>query len=88
MTIYLAIKQQAETSAQLAVAAAQGKMDPDGLAKAKVDNGSKEVPSVLLSPIAVTKDNISDTVIKDGFLTTDEICTGPYKKACKEAGIQ
>jgi D-xylose transport system substrate-binding protein len=87
-TIYLAIKQQAETSAQLAVAAAQGKSDPDGLAKDKVDNGSKQVPSVLLSPIAVTKDNIDDTVIKDGFLTTAEICTGPYKKACEEAGLE
>jgi D-xylose transport system substrate-binding protein len=87
-TIYLAIKQQAETSAQLAVAAAQGKSDPDGLATAKVDNGAKQVPSVLLSPIAVTKDNISDTVIKDGFLTTDEICTGKYASACKEAGIE
>ena len=42
-TIYLAIKQQAETSAELAVDAAHGKMDPDGLAKAKVDNGSKQV---------------------------------------------
>ena len=87
-TIYLAIKQQAETSAKLAVEAAQGKMDPDGIAKAKVDNGSKKVPSVLLSPIAVTKDNIQDTVIKDGFLTTDEICTAKYADACKEAGIQ
>jgi len=46
------------------------------------------VPSVLLSPIAVTKDNIQDTVIKDGFLTTDEICTGKYASACKEAGIE
>jgi D-xylose transport system substrate-binding protein len=87
-TIYLAIKQQAETSAKLAVEAAQGKMDPDGIATAKVDNGSKMVPSVLLSPIAVTKDNIQDTVIKDGFLTTDEICTGKYASACKEAGIE
>ena len=87
-TIYLAIKQQAETSAQLAVAAAQGKDAPAGLADAKVDNGAKQVPSVLLSPIAVTKDNISDTVIKDGFLTVDEICTGSYKAACKEAGIE
>ena len=87
-TIYLAIKQQAETSAQLAVAAAQGKMDPDGLAKDKVDNGAKQVDSVLLDPIAVTKDNIQDTVIKDGFLTVDEICTGKYAAACKDAGIQ
>jgi D-xylose transport system substrate-binding protein len=87
-TIYLAIKQQAETSAQLAVAAAQGKMDPDGLADDKVDNGAKQVDSVLLDPIAVTKDNIQDTVIKDGFLTVDEICTGKYADACKDAGIE
>ena len=87
-TIYLAIKQQAETSAELAVAAAQGKDAPSGLLNAKVDNGSKQVDSVLLSPIAVTKDNISDTVIKDGFLTVDEICTGKYKAACTEAGLQ
>jgi D-xylose transport system substrate-binding protein len=63
-------------------------MDPDGLANAKVDNGAKQVPSVLLSPVAVTKDNIKDTVIKDGFLTTAEICTGKYEAACKEAGIE
>jgi D-xylose transport system substrate-binding protein len=87
-TIYLAIKQQAETSAQIAVAAAQGKDAPADVVDAKVDNGAKEVPSVLLSPIAVTKENINDTVIKDGFLTVDEICTGSYKAACKEAGIQ
>lgn len=87
-TIYLAIKQQAETSAQIAVAAAQGKDVPAGVIDSKVDNGAKQVPSVLLSPIAVTKDNINDTVIKDGFLTVEEICTGSYKTACKEAGIQ
>jgi D-xylose transport system substrate-binding protein len=87
-TIYLAIKQQAETAAQLAVAVAQGKDVPSGLLNAKVDNGSKQVDSVLLSPIAVTKDNISDTVIKDGFLTVDEICTGKYKSACTDAGIE
>ena len=87
-TIYLAIKQQAETSAEIAVAAAQGKDAPADVVDAKVDNGAKQVPSVLLSPIAVTKDNINDTVIKDGFLTVDEICTGSYKAACEEAGIQ
>jgi D-xylose transport system substrate-binding protein len=86
-TIYLAIKKQAETSAQLAVDAANGKAAPAGLVNAKVDNGAGEVPSVLLSPIAVTKDNIKDTVIKDGFLTPGEICTGPYADACAKAGI-
>jgi D-xylose transport system substrate-binding protein len=86
-TIYLAIKQQAETSAELAVAAAEGKDAPSGLVNEQVDNGLKQVPSVLLSPISVTKANIKDTVIKDGFLTPAEICTGPYKQLCSEAGI-
>jgi D-xylose transport system substrate-binding protein len=87
-TIYLAIKQQAETSAELAVDLAQGNAVPASLAKAKVDNGAKQVPSVLLSPISVTKSNIESTVIKDGFLTPAEICTGKYQAACAKAGVQ
>jgi D-xylose transport system substrate-binding protein len=86
-TIYLAIKKQAETAAQLAVASAQGKPAPEGLINAKTDNGAGQIASVLLEPIAVTKENINDTVIKDGFLTVQEICTGKYKAACDEAGI-
>jgi D-xylose transport system substrate-binding protein len=86
-TIYLAIKSQAERSAELAVAAAQGKPAPAGTVNAKVDNGAKQVPSLLLAPIPVTMDNIKATVIKDGFLTPAEICTGPYAAACSKAGI-
>jgi D-xylose transport system substrate-binding protein len=41
-----------------------------------------------LTPVAVTKDNINDTVVKDGFWSADEICTAKYASACKEAGIQ
>ena len=42
---------------------------------------------MLLTPVAVTKDNIADTVIKDEFYKPSEICTGEYKKACSAAGI-
>ena len=87
MTIYLTIKKQAEVSAQLAVAAANGDKPPSGLINARVDNGEKQVPSVLLTPVAVTKDNINDTVIADGFLDASEICTGKYAAMCEDAGI-
>ena len=87
MTIYLAIKKQAETSAQRAVALARGEHPPAGLVNAKVDNEAGQVPSVLLSPIAVTKDNIKDTIIKDDFLKASEICTAKYAQACQEAGV-
>ena len=88
MTVYKAIKPEAEAAAQLAVALAKGEEAPAGLVNDKVDNGMKEVPSVLLKPVAVTKDNINDTIVKDKFWPVNEICTGKYAAACKEAGIQ
>lgn len=87
MTIYLRIKKQAEASAEIAVALAQGKQPPAGLVNAKTDNGATQVPSVLLAPTAVTKDNIKDTIIADDFLTSKEICINKFAAACKAAGI-
>ena len=53
----------------------------------KTDNGAIQVPSVLLTPVAVTKNNINDTVVKDGFYKPSEICTGKYAAGCKSAGL-
>lgn len=86
MTVYQPIKKIASTSADLAVPLAQGKTPP-AIAKTPVDNGMKKVPSVLLDTIVITKANIKDTVIKDGFLTAKQICTGKYAKPCADAGI-
>ena len=36
----------------------------------------------------MTKDNVEDTVIKDGFYTVNDICTKQYADACKKAGLQ
>ena len=88
MTVYKAIIPEAEAAAELAVALVRGEDPPSGLVNDKVDNGTKQVPSVLLEPVAVTKDNINDTIVKDGFWKASEICTGKYAAACKEAGIQ
>jgi D-xylose transport system substrate-binding protein len=86
MTVYQPIQKIAFTSAELAVPLAQGKTPPP-IAKEKVDNGSKQVPAVLLPTIAITKDNIESTVIKDGFLTASQVCTSAFKAACTQAGI-
>jgi D-xylose transport system substrate-binding protein len=86
-TIYLTINKQAEVSAELAVALAQGKKPPPGLVNAKTDNGVMKVPSILLTPVSVTRDNIADTVVKDGFYKASEICTGKYAAGCKEIGL-
>jgi D-xylose transport system substrate-binding protein len=86
MTVYKAIKPEAEQAAELAVQLAKGETPP--APKDKVNNGTEDVPSILLTPVAVTKDNINDTIVKDGFWSVDEICTGKYASACKSAGIQ
>jgi D-xylose transport system substrate-binding protein len=86
MTVYKAIKPEAEQAAELAVALAKGETPPKP--GDTVNNGTKDVPSFILNPVSVTVDNINDTVVKDGFWSADQICTGKYAAACKKAGIQ
>jgi D-xylose transport system substrate-binding protein len=88
MTVYQPLKDIAETSAEISVALARGEDVPADLAKQEVDNGAKQVPSALLDTIAIQKDNIEDTVVKDGFLDAADICTGQYKAACEENGVK
>jgi len=38
-----------------------------------LNNGLKDVPSRLLTPIDVNKNNIKDTVVKDGFHKESEL---------------
>src|SRR4051795_8805092 len=88
MTVYKAIKPEAEAAAQLAFNLLQGKKPENSVVNGKTNNGQVDVPSVLLKPIAVTKDNIQDTIIKDGFWKASQICTGQYASGCQSAGIQ
>jgi D-xylose transport system substrate-binding protein len=87
MTVYKAIKPEAEAAAELAVALGRGEEPKSGLVNGETDNGKKQVPSVLLEPVSVTKENVQDTIIKDGFWKVSEICEGEFKAACSEAGI-
>lgn len=87
MTVYKATDKQTKAAAEIAVALAEGEEFPQGEITEEVDNGKTKVPSILLEPVAVTKGNVNDTVVKDEFITADELCTGAYAKACKEAGI-
>ncbi len=87
MTVYKAIKAEADAASKLAIALSKGEEPPSGLVNGTSEDGSRKVPSVLLTPVAVTKENIKDTVLADDFLKRDEICTGKFAEACTEAGI-
>jgi D-xylose transport system substrate-binding protein len=88
MTVYKAIKAEAEAAAQLAYDLAYGVTVPSSMTNGKtVNNKAKDIPSVLLTPVAVTKATIQTTVVADGFWTKADICTATYAAACTAAGI-
>ncbi len=86
MTVYKAVKQEADAAAKLAVGLAKGEQQtaPDTI---KDPESGRDVPSVLLQPVAITIDNIND-VVKDGFVTKEQLCTGPYAAKCTQAGVE
>lgn len=73
MTVYKPIRSLANEAAQLAVRMAKGENID---AESKLNNGKMEVPSVLLSPIVVTKDSIEETIIEDGFHLREDVYGG------------
>jgi D-xylose transport system substrate-binding protein len=91
MTVYKAIKPEAEGAAELAVKLVNGdRAGADALAKNKENNGQKDVSSIILTPIAVTKANAKETVgkmISDGFLKANDICSGAAASVCQQVGI-
>jgi len=87
MTVYKAVKPEAAAAATIAVALINKQPVPSGLVTGNTNNETKDVPSVILTPVAVTKENVKDTVIKDGFWTAAQVCTAAYADACKAAGI-
>jgi D-xylose transport system substrate-binding protein len=76
-SVYASPILEATAAAQAAVKLAKGETLT---AADKVNNGTKDVPSILLTPILVTKDNVVDTVIKDGFQKIEDV----YKNMPKD----
>jgi D-xylose transport system substrate-binding protein len=88
MTVYKAIRPEAEVAAELAFALCQGQTLPDTRFNSRVNNARIEVPSILLQPIAVTRDNIKSTVVADQFWSIAQICTAEFTAACAAVGLQ
>lgn len=95
-TIYKQIQPEAEKTAELACALFKGTKPADGVVNGKVNNGTADVPSVLLVPVAVSLSgggvtkSVADTIVKDKFYGPDtvaQICKG-FEAACKSANIQ
>ncbi|MEV4257820.1 sugar ABC transporter substrate-binding protein [Spirillospora sp. NPDC049652] len=86
MTVYKPVKQEADAVAKLAIDVMKGqKGETNGTTNDA--QGKRDVPSMLLTPIGVTKDNVKQ-VVTDGFVKKDELCKGAYAAKCSAAGIQ
>ena len=80
MTVYKAISQQARMAAELAVRLLRGEL-PVGTARVE------GVPAVLLTPVAVTRENVLSVIVHGGVLTVEQICTPAYRQACLDIGL-
>ncbi|MFN2245562.1 MAG: sugar ABC transporter substrate-binding protein, partial [Candidatus Promineifilaceae bacterium] len=84
MSTYKPIKAEAEAAAAAAIALFKGE-DVAALANGvTINNGTNDIPFIALTPIPVTKENVADTVIADGFRTWDELCVGEFEQYCAE----
>jgi len=77
MTIYKPIQPLAFAAVDAAVKLAKGeKVD----AKDKINNGKIDVPALLFEPMVLDKDNVMQTVIKDGYHKLEDV----YKNVPKD----
>nr|WP_202437875.1 substrate-binding domain-containing protein [Streptomyces sp. SID5910] len=90
MSVYKSYPQEAENAAEMVVAHIQGRdIQFDALTRDKVDSPSHQgIPAQLVPVVALTKSNIKDTVVADGFYKASDICTAKFAADCAEIGLK
>jgi D-xylose transport system substrate-binding protein len=84
MTVYKAIKKEADAAAKIAIALVNGET-PE--VSDTINNGQKDIPAQFEEPVAVTKDNIKDYIGEPDFPKQEDICAGKLAAKCKEIGL-
>ena len=86
MTIQKSATGQAGALAEAAIAMVKGDK-PATTGTVKDDTGKRDVPAILLDPVAIDKSNVG-APIESGDLKASEVCTGDFAKLCTDAGIK
>jgi D-xylose transport system substrate-binding protein len=71
MTVYKPIRNLATEAAATCVKLAKGEKITN--VSSTMSNGKKDIPAILLGTVAVDKNNLKQTVIKDGYLRADQL---------------
>lgn len=70
ITVYKPVKDLASSAVEMAVLMAKGiNIESNGI----INDGKYDVPAYLIEPTVITKDNIEDTIIKDGYHKKDDV---------------
>jgi D-xylose transport system substrate-binding protein len=80
MTVYKSFPDEADQAAEIAVDLMKGNDVED-------TEDYEGVPSVIFDPVPVTLANLTDTVVREGVVTIDEMCTSELRERCEELGI-
>ena len=93
MTVYKAIKPEAQAAATLAIALYKHQPVTTqsinlNITLIKDPVSGDKVKFISLDPVAVTRNNIQQTVIHDNFVSVKELCTGRYAQMCRDNGVK
>ncbi|MFG2221896.1 sugar ABC transporter substrate-binding protein [Streptomyces sp. NPDC048644] len=86
-TVYKEVRPEAQTAGDIAVNLLQGKSITSLAPTTVTGKRASGIPAKLFSAKIVTRNTMQDTVIRDGAVRADLICTEDLKAACKSLGI-
>jgi D-xylose transport system substrate-binding protein len=81
LTVFKSFPREAEKAAELAVTLVTG-------GTVSSDREEEGVAAFVFQPLVVTIDNLTDTVVKDGIYSLEQICQGATVAACTELGLR
>lgn len=80
VSVYKSIREEATAAAQVAVQLLRG----EAVTGSTMHEG---VPAHVFAPIPVTRENLTNTVVRDGLVTIDELCPVSMQPYCERHGI-
>lgn len=85
-TIYKPSSEEAAPAVNAAAQLANGQI-PQTTTTIKDPKTGKDVPAILATPVAITKENVA-LPINDGYTAKSQVCTGKYAAMCTAAGVK
>ncbi len=76
MTVYKPVKDEAQATANVVKALYDGNAASSVATRTTKTSDGGNIPSLLETPISVDISNVKDTVIKDGYVTLQDACSG------------